>query len=70
MDAVAPVVLQLYEVPPLPVSVTDEPTQMIPSLFVTPEVSDTAIDGVGSGLTVMIVDVVVEQPFASVTVTA
>jgi hypothetical protein len=43
---------------------------MIPLLIGRlPEVSATAIEGVGSGLTVMVVEVVEEQPLPSVTVT-
>ena len=43
------------------------PAQMIPSLAVVPEVSATVIAGVGSGLTVMVVVDVIEEPFAAVT---
>ena len=61
--------LQLYTVPPDAVSVALAPEQIVPSLGVVPEVSTTAILGVGSAFTVMVVDEVAVQPFALVTVT-
>ena len=65
---VAPV-LQEYVPPPVPVSVTLAPVQMMPSLLAVPEVSATVIPGVGNGLTVMVRVVEAVQPFAFVTVT-
>jgi hypothetical protein len=59
---------QEYVPPPLAVRVALAPAQMIPSLFVAPEVSVTDIDADGSGFTVMVVLVVAVQPFV-VTVT-
>ena len=41
---------------------------MMPSLFVVPEVSVTAMAGTGSGFTVIVLDAVAVQPF-KVTVT-
>jgi hypothetical protein len=67
-DAVVSPELQAY-VPPDVVSVTDAPLQILPSSLAFPEVSATVIVGIGSGLTVMVVDVVEEQPSALVTVT-
>ena len=55
--------------PPVPVSVADSPAQIMPSLLVVPDVSVTLMTGVGSGLTVMIVEVEVVQPLELVTVT-
>ena len=55
--------------PPVAVKVTDAPVQIVPSLLAVPEVSATVMPAVGSGLTVMTVLVVVEQPLAFVTVT-
>ncbi len=69
MAAVVPPVLQAYEVPPAAVSVAEAPEQMIPSLLAVPLVSATVTDGVGSGLTVMVVLAVAEQLLALVTVT-
>ena len=69
MAAVAAPVLHTYVVPPEAVSVAEAPLQMIPSLLATPEVSVTAMAGVGSGFTVMVVEAVAEQPAALVTVT-
>ena len=51
--AVVSVVLHRYVPPPVAVKVAEAPAQIVPSLFVVPEVSDTLIDAVGSGLTVM-----------------
>jgi hypothetical protein len=45
------------------------PAQIIPSLAAVPEVSVTAIEGVGNGLTVIVWVAVAEQLFAFVTVT-
>lgn len=65
---VAPV-LHRYVPPPVPVSVTEDPAHIAPSLGVLPEVSDTVIPATGSGLTVIVVDAVAVQPLALVTVT-
>ena len=51
--AVVAVVLHRYVPPPEAVKVAEAPEQIVPSLFVVPEVSDTLIDAVGSGFTVM-----------------
>ena len=67
--AVVAPVLQAYEVPPVAVRVAEAPVQLVPSLGV-PEFSATVIPGVGSGFTVMTVEVLEEQPLAFVTVTA
>jgi hypothetical protein len=69
MVAVVAPVLQAYEVPPLAVSVAEAPAQMMPSLFVVPELSVSVIVGVGSGFTVMVLVEVAEQPLALVAVT-
>ena len=61
--------LQLYVPPPAAVNVALEPLHIVPSLFVVPDVSATVMDGVGSGLTVIVVDVLDWQLFTSVTVT-
>ena len=61
MLAVVAPVLHEYEVPPLAVSVTLPPVQI---LAVAGE-----IEAVGSGLTLTVRDVVAVHPFASVTVT-
>lgn len=63
------VVFQLYEVPPLAVSVALSPVQIVPSLGVLPDISVTTIDGVGSATTVTVAVVAEEQLLASVTVT-
>ena len=55
--------------PPEVVRVTLAPLQIVPSLLALPEVSVTVIVGVGNGFTVIVVDVVDEQPLPSVTVT-
>lgn len=55
--------------PPVAVRVTLAPLQMVPSLLAVPEVSATVIAGIGSGLTVMVVDAVAVHPSALVTVT-
>ena len=59
----------MYVPPPLAVSVALAPVQIIPSLLVAPEASATEMDGVGSALTVIVVDVVEVHPSALVTVT-
>ena len=61
--AVVAPVLQEYVPPPEAVSVAVAPTQMMPSLFVVPDVSMTAIAGTGSGFTVMVDEAVPVQPF-------
>ena len=58
-----------YVLPPLAVRFALAPVQMIPSLFVLPEVSVTAIEAVGSEFTVIVVLEVAVQPFVFVTVT-
>lgn len=45
------------------------PVQIVPSLFIVPEDSVTDMDGIGSGFTVIVAEVVAVQPLASVTVT-
>ena len=67
--AVVAVVLHRYVPPPLAVRFALAPAQMIPSLFVLPEVSATAIEAVGSWFTVIVVLEVAVQPFVFVTVT-
>ena len=69
MAAVVAPVLQAYVPPPDAVSEAEAPAQIWPSLLVVPDVSVTAIAGVGIGLTVMVRVEVAEQPFALVTVT-
>jgi len=69
MAAVLPPVVQEYEVPPEAVRVAEAPLQIVPSFGVAPDVSVTAIAGVGSGFTVIVRVVVAEQLFAFVTVT-
>jgi len=63
------VVLQTYEEAEDDVSVTLAPSQIVPSLFIRPEVSATVIAGMGNGFTVMVVAVVELQPSEFVTVT-
>ena len=63
------VVFQLYEVPPLAVSVALSPVQIVPSLGVLPDMSVTTMDGVGNAFTVTVVDVLDAQLLGSVTVT-
>jgi hypothetical protein len=63
------VVFQLYEVPPLAVSVALSPVQIVPSSAVPPDISVTTIIGVGSATTVTVAVVAEEQLLASVTVT-
>ena len=60
--------LHKYVVPPEAVRETEAPIQMIPSSFVTPLVSTTAITGTGKGLAVIFTDVDDVQP-KDVTVT-
>ena len=67
MAAVVAPVFQEYVVPPLAVSVAEEPMQIVPS-FGVPEVSVTAIAAVGRGLTVIVDVAVAVQPLAFVTV--
>ena len=55
--------------PPLAVSVALPPVQMIPSLEVAPDISVTAMDGVGSALTMIVDDEVAVHPSAFVIVT-
>ena len=69
IEVVVAPVLQTYDVPPVPVSVAAAPLQIMPSLFMVPEVSATVMPAVGSGFTVMVVVAVEEQLFAFVTVT-
>ena len=69
IEVVVAPVLQEYVPPPVPVRVADAPTQMMPLFGVVPEFSVTVIPGVGSGFTVIVVEVDVEQLFAFVTVT-
>ena len=67
MSAVVAPVFQEYVVPPLAVSVAEASMQIVPSLGV-PEVSVTAIEAAGAGLTVIVVVAVAVQPLAFVTV--
>ncbi len=54
---------QEYEFPPFAVSMTFEPGQIVPSLFVRPDVSVTSMAAVGIELTVMVpVAVALPQP--------
>ena len=69
MPAVVAPVVQAKEVPPKAVNVADAPEQIIPSLFAVPDVSAMVMDGVGNGLTVIVVLAVAVQPNALVTVT-
>lgn len=62
-------VLQLYDVPPLAVSVALAPVHIVPSSLVVPEVSATEMDAVGSALTMIVVEAVSVQPSELVTVT-
>jgi hypothetical protein len=55
--------------PPLAVSVALAPVQIVPSLFVEPEVSATEIEAVGSALTVIVWEAVAVHPSALVIVT-
>ena len=67
MSAVVAPVFQEYVVPPLAVSVAEASMQIVPSLGV-PEVSVTAIEAAGAGLTVIVVVAVAVQPLAFVSV--
>ena len=67
MAAVVAPVFQEYVVPPLAVSVAEEPLQTVPS-FGVPDVSVTVIVAVGRGLTVIVDVAVAVQPLAFVTV--
>ena len=69
---IAAVVLPLFQKyvpPPLAVSVALAPAQIIPSLLVAPDVSDTETDTEGIGFTVMTPDADPVSPLLSVTVT-
>jgi hypothetical protein len=61
--------LQEYVAPPDAVIVALPPLQIIPSSFVTPDISVTTIDGVGRATTMTVPAVSEEQLLASVTVT-
>jgi hypothetical protein len=67
--AVASPVSHAYEVPPDAVITTLAPSQIVPSLLVTPDVSAIVTDGVGSAFTVIIVEVAEVHPSELVTVT-
>ena len=69
IEVVEAPVLHAYVPPPVPVRVAEAPLQIMPSLFVVPDVSATVMPAVGSGFTVMVVVAVAEQLFAFVTVT-
>jgi hypothetical protein len=58
-----------YETPPEPVSVVLAPTQILPSLFVVPDVSETDMAEEGGAGTVMVVVAVPVQPVTPVAVT-
>ena len=58
-----------YVPPPLAVRFALAPAQMIPSLFVLPEVSATAIEAVGSEFTVIVTDAEAVDPLPSDAVT-
>jgi hypothetical protein len=62
-------VLHTYDTPPLAVKLAEPSEQIIPSSIVVPELSSTAIIGLGSGFTVIVVLVLEKHPFPSVTVT-
>lgn len=66
--AVMAPVFQAYEVPPVAVSVTEPPVQMVPSFAVIPEFSSTEMAAVGKSLTVIFIVSVLVQPLPSVTV--
>jgi hypothetical protein len=68
IEAVVAPPVQTYVPPPLAVKSALAPAQIIPSLFVTPDVSVTAMDAEGSGFTVIVVLAVEVQPLV-VTVT-
>ena len=65
---VAPV-LHMYVPPPVAVSMAEDPVYMVPSFGTVPELSLTEILGVGTGRTVIVVEVVAVHPLAFVTVT-
>ena len=65
--AVVAPVFQEYVVPPEAVSVAEDPSQIVPS-FGVPEVSMTAIEAAGTGLTVIVEVAVAVQPLPFVTV--
>ena len=67
--AVVVPVFHIYETPPEPVNVADAPVQILPSLFVVPDVSATVIPEDGGGGTVMVVVAVPVHPVTSVAVT-
>ena len=67
--AVVAPVFQTYVLPPEAVSVADAPEQMLASLLLLPEVSFTAMDAVGCGFTVIVVEAVAVQLPVPVTVT-
>jgi hypothetical protein len=69
MAAVLWPLLQRYVAPPVVVSVTEAVAQIIPSLFVLPDVSVTEIDAAGGCRTVIVVVSDEVQPQRSVTVT-
>jgi hypothetical protein len=65
--AVVAPVFQEYVVPPEAVNVAEDPSQIVPS-FGVPEVSVTAIEAAGTGLTVIVEVAVAVQPLPFVTV--
>ena len=67
--AVIAPVLHTYPVPPEAVNVAEAPVHIWPSLFMVPDVSATAMEGVGSGLTVIVVEEAALQLSALVNVT-
>ena len=69
IEVVVAALLQRYDVPPDAEREALAPTQIMPSLLATPEVSVTETDGVGSALTVIVRVVVALHPFSFVTVT-
>jgi len=46
----------------LALNVTESPLQIVPSLLLAPEVSETLMEASGKGLTVIVSDAVAEQP--------
>jgi hypothetical protein len=69
MPAVVAPLLHTYVPPPEAISVTEAPEQMIPSLFVAPDVSESEMDADGTGMTVMVEELVAVHPPVPVTVT-
>ena len=69
IEVVVAALLQRYDVPPEAESEALAPTQIIPSLLATPEVSATETEGVGSGLTVTVLVVAELHILALVAVT-